>query len=101
MSYGQARAMLWSRPEGAAPPRALSPRFASRLPPWRNTAMRTIVRPQRALTVALIAAALAALGCSDAGQVTAPARFGRAGSAQSAQTQASPSIIDVRGPRRS
>jgi hypothetical protein len=63
--------------------------------------MRTTVSPQRALTIALIAAALAALGCSDAGQLTAPAPLTRAGSAQSAQAQASPSILDVRGPRRS
>jgi hypothetical protein len=63
--------------------------------------MRTIVSPQRALTTALIAAALAALGCSDGGPLTAPAHFIRPGSVQGTQAQGSPSTIDVRGPSRS
>jgi hypothetical protein len=63
--------------------------------------MRTIVSPRRALTTALIAAALAALGCSDSGPLTAPGHVTRAGSVQGAQAQGSPSIVDIRGPSRS
>ena len=60
--------------------------------------MRTMVSPQRALTAALIAAAAAALGCSDGGSLTAPTHLTRGGSAQAKQTPASSSVIDVRGP---
>jgi hypothetical protein len=63
--------------------------------------MRTMVSPQRALTAALIAAAVAALGCSDSGPLTAPARLTSGVSAQTKQTPASPAIIDARGPSRS
>jgi hypothetical protein len=60
--------------------------------------MSTTVSAQRARTAALIAAALAALGCSESAPLTAPAHSTRAASIRSLQTPALPSTMNVQGP---